>query len=70
MCLKYTGSAPTNSPVHQLQSLGVLADQRRFNVFHDVTNVVQGSGHHGRTLRQNLQSTVHAAYSLTPRESR
>lgn len=64
------GSAPTNSPIGQLHPFLVLADQRGFNVFQDVTDIVQSSGHHGWTLRQNLQSTVHTAYSLTPGESR
>lgn len=47
MCLKYRGSALTHSPVGQLHSLLVLVDQGRFDMFEDVTNVVQGSGHHG-----------------------
>lgn len=47
MRLKLINFAPTNSPVCQLYSLLVLADERGFNVLQDVTNVVQGCGHHG-----------------------
>lgn len=56
----------TDGPVDQLQAVLVLADQRGFDVLHDVTDVVQGSGHHGRALGQRLQPAVHAAHRLTP----
>lgn len=56
----------TDGPVDQLQAVLVLADQGGFDVFHDVPNVFQGSGHHGRAFGQCLQSAVHAPHRLTP----